>query len=319
MGRSFWLKIEKFCVCRYHYDCVFGHKMSESVWKSPIQFFGRGSLQILLEIVSSLPPGGGRCDVGDLQAGMQKAGLVRAARGHPQVASTLISNKCSQDFSSEAVQAFGGMCDTDAEGVVNYSKFLAYCGVDAGPSTAPSPAAPVSMGLAAGPQGGNSSLPPVPPAAALRSVGLSGMGRSHVAGASSKDRRGPERQGIKVLEQKSTNQSVSDIVFGINYTAGDCAPARGVHKESDKVWQAFSMWEQGQMTADQMIRKLEQNGIKVSAKARNVVYADSQLNFQQFLFMLNEYTLDERTTMGLPSKGGHDIKGHKRVSHEGQV
>merc|ERR1711924_515397 len=68
------------------------------------------------------------------------------------------------DFTSEAIQAFGAMCRTGQDGVVDYTDFLQWCeaeevggGAMRGASSAPPRAAP-SLGLAAGPQCGIRNL-----------------------------------------------------------------------------------------------------------------------------------------------------------------
>jgi len=177
----------------------------------------------------------------------------------------------------------------------------------------------VSMGMAAGPQGENSGMPPVPSAAALRAVGGS---RNQIAGQPSHARRGLDKQGKQVLEKKDGNrQSVGDVVFGVDFTTGCVAPARGVHQKSTQVWEAFHAWETRKITSEAMIHMIEGKGIHVNSKAKNAIACDSQLNFQQLLFMLNEAEAlhDQKTSMGLPTKPSFDIKGHKKPSHEGQV
>lgn len=206
------------------------------------------------------------------------------------------------------------------------------------------------MGLAAGPQGGarcrqvaphphkempaydphsfapahktkavsGSAPAPMPSAAALQAVGGS---RQDIAGAPSSSRRGAERQGIKVLGEHNagSSKSVQQVVFGVDYTVGCEKPATGVHKRSSEIWEVFNAWETGQVSAEAMIRILGNMKVPVNARAKNAICTDASLNFQQLLFMLNEYQLNENEAMGLPSAPGIDIRGNKKPAHQSQV
>lgn len=271
--------------------------------------------EVLYGMLVQLPPGGGKCDVGDLQAAMMSAQL---------------------DFHSEAVQAFGGMCQTSPDGVVDYSKFLQCVAELQGESVAPAammsaPDARIApaphrgvaatleakrMGLAAGPQG--LAIAPVPSAAALRAVGGS---KQRVAGAPSQSRRGMDRQGIKVVgdARRDSSNSISNVCFGVDYTVGCERPARGVHQRSGEIWEVFHAWEGGDISAQAMVRMLQNMGLNVSSKTQGIIQTDSQLNFQQLLFMLNEAAYKENVPMGVDSAPGVDIKGVRKPSHKNQV
>merc|ERR1712070_185447 len=130
-----------------------------------------------------------------------------------------------------------------------------------------------------------------------------------------------EQTGLKVsgLEGKREREGIHDIVFGVDYTVGCEHPARGVHTQSEGVWSAFSAWSNTAISEAAFLSQLEGLGIRVTPKARHMIARDSQLNFQQLLFALNEATPDERQCMGAPTRPGVDIKGHARPTHHGQV
>jgi len=90
--------------------------------------------EILLELLRGLAPGNGCCNVSDLQQAMTNYQL---------------------DFGSPAVQEFGTFCVTDADGMVDYSRFLSIA---------------AQMTGGGSPEAGGSPQAPMPPPQAMQAM-----------------------------------------------------------------------------------------------------------------------------------------------------